>query len=231
MFRNRLLAHLGREANFVVYLGARIFLQQFFHNMLDIPLAHGRLVRDDDFVGRKIQLFDLFFLLDQMHLAWRNAYRAFRLGVSLLPDVDHLIPFGDLLFDQHMGFGYVGASGIHRCKPFVAGHLANLRRYAMGGKNDRPALHLAQNIQAVRAVQRNYPFVLEGIRDMAVVHNHAQYINRPRQIEVLGRLTGQDHRVHDAVAITARRNFNDFHESSPCFLVPQFSSRRGASLL
>ncbi|MNN02585.1 hypothetical protein D3C81_1152490 [compost metagenome] len=98
----------------------------------------------------------------------------------------------------------------------------------MRGKDDCPALHLAQNIQAIRAIQRNNPFILERIRDMAVVHNHAEYIYRPRQIEVLSRLPGQNHRVHDTVAVTARRNFNHFHESYPCFLVPQFSLTEGS---
>ena len=73
-------------------LRSREFIEQTLHNMLDVPLTHRCLVRNDDSGRIDLKLFDLFFLLDQMHVIRCNPDRAFRLGMSLLPDINDLIP-------------------------------------------------------------------------------------------------------------------------------------------
>ncbi|MNC59599.1 hypothetical protein D3C75_1094190 [compost metagenome] len=62
------------------------------------------------------------------------------------------------------------------------------------------------------AVQRDNSIVLERVGNVAVVHNHAQYINRPGQIKILRGLPCHHHGIDDAIAITPGRNFDDFHE-------------------
>ncbi|MNV65129.1 hypothetical protein D3C71_1578060 [compost metagenome] len=52
---------------------------------------------------------------------------------------------------------------------------------------------------------------------MAIMDNHAEYIDRPGEIEIFGRLPRHHHRVDNAVTISPGRNFNDFHFIT-CFL-------------
>ena len=111
--------------------------------MLDIPLAHRRLVGDDDLLRADSQTFDLFFPLDQMHMIRRDAHGPFRLRVSFLADIDDLVPIGNLVADQIMGPGHIGASRIDDGKPLLPGQLAHLRGYAVGGEDDCALVRLS----------------------------------------------------------------------------------------
>ncbi|MNV73568.1 hypothetical protein D3C71_1667290 [compost metagenome] len=89
------------------------FLQKLSHYMLDVPLAHRRLVGDENSVRRKLQGCNLLFLLNQMNSIRCNANGSFRLRVTLFTDIDHFITLSNLLRYEHMSLGYVGACGVH----------------------------------------------------------------------------------------------------------------------
>ncbi|MNN06066.1 hypothetical protein D3C81_1188450 [compost metagenome] len=187
-----------------MHFSSRILLYQLLDNMLNIPLAHRGLIRNNDPVRGKVQKVNLFFPLNEMHMLWGDPQRAFRLGMSLLADINNLVTFCDLLFNQNMRLGHIRTSGINSSKALIPSDLSDLRRYPVSRKDYRSFVYLTQNFQPVRTIQCDDPFIFKGMGHMAVMNDHTQYINRTRKIKVLGRLTGQDHCIYNAVTIASR---------------------------
>ena len=82
LFGHRFLTHLGGQANLLVEFNIRIFFFYLFHNIVDIPLGHRRLVRDNQFLRFNVQPFHIFFGFNKMNDIRGDADRSFRLRVS-----------------------------------------------------------------------------------------------------------------------------------------------------
>lgn len=85
LFGHRFLTHLGGQTNLLVEFNIRIFFFYFFHNIMDIPLGHRRLVRDNQFLRFNVQPFHVFFGFDKMNDIRGDTDRSFRLRVSFFP--------------------------------------------------------------------------------------------------------------------------------------------------
>ncbi|MNJ52935.1 hypothetical protein D3C77_483030 [compost metagenome] len=117
-------------------------LQQLLHNMLNVPLAHRRLIRNDDPLRINLQGIDFLLHLDQVNTIRRNPDGSFRLRMPLLPDINNFVAICYLLLYENMRLGYVRACRVYGSQALVASDFAHLWRYAMRGKYDRTALHL-----------------------------------------------------------------------------------------
>ncbi|MNZ85334.1 hypothetical protein D3C78_1041220 [compost metagenome] len=82
----------------------------------------------------------------------------------------------------------------------------------MSSEYNGSTVYFIENIQTVMTVQGNNAIVLKRIRDMTIMNNHAQYINRPGKIEILCSLPCHYHSIDYSVTISPGRDFNDFHD-------------------
>ncbi|SIA88695.1 Uncharacterised protein [Mycobacteroides abscessus subsp. abscessus] len=77
----------------------------------------------------------------------------------------------------------------------------------MRRENDSAFVDFFNDIFTVFSIQRYNAFFFKCIGDMFVMDNHAQYINRPRQVFIQSGIPCYDHCIDNPIAIAPRRNF------------------------
>ena len=81
--------------------------QQPVHNMLDIPLAHRRVIRDNNTAVTQFQIIGFFQLLNQVHMVRGNPYSTFGLRVSPFTNINNSIALCRFLTNQIMSLRYI----------------------------------------------------------------------------------------------------------------------------
>ncbi|MNP27386.1 hypothetical protein D3C76_1202920 [compost metagenome] len=110
-----------------------------------------------------------------------------------------------------MRLRYIRTSSIYCSKSLIPSQLAHLGRNAVCCEDHSSAFNLTKNLHPIRSIERDDSFIFKGVSNMTVMNNHPQNIYWPRQVQILGSLSGKHHCIDDPIAITARRNFNNFH--------------------
>ena len=94
LFGRSFLAHLRRQANFVVHLDVRPFLSNGIDHMFGIPHAQRRLCGHSELFGGNVKLIDVFGPLDQMNAVGSLADDAVGFGVAAFADIQDVIAAG-----------------------------------------------------------------------------------------------------------------------------------------
>ena len=180
--------------------------------VLRVPDRQRGLAGDRDAVSGQLERVDVFGLLHQVYLAGRLAHHAFRLRVALAADVDHLVALARQVGHQFVRAHHVRAGGVDRLQAKLDCASLHLGRHAVGGEDDRAFPDVLEAGEPVRLIDQGDPLRLEVIGGVRVVNEHAEHVHGP--LCLLADPPGDPERVHDAVAVPARRDLQDFHRTA-----------------
>src|SRR6202023_1757335 len=112
--------------------------------VLGVPHRERGLAGDGNPLAPQLKGVDVLRVLYEVHLARRLPHHAFRLGMSLAPDVDHVVTLAGQVGDQFVRPDDVRARGVDRLQPQLDRALLDLRRHAVRGEYDGALFDLVQ---------------------------------------------------------------------------------------
>ncbi len=144
-----------------------------------------------------------------MHLSGRLAHHALGLRVSLAADVDDLVTLAGEVGDQLVGPHHVRTGGVDRRQASFHCTLLDLWRHPVRGEDHRSVLDLFEARQPIGRIDQGDSLRLQVVGRVRVVHEHAQHVHRA--VGLLAHPLCDSERIDHAMAVTARRDPDDFH--------------------
>ena len=206
-----LLPLLRGPADLVVDLRVRVSRQHPPDQVLCVPQRQCRLARDRDTATAQVEGGDVGRILDQVDLARRLAHHPLRLGMPLPADVHHLVALERQVLDQLVRTHDVRARRVHGRESELDGALHDLWRDSVGREDHRAVLDELEAGQPVGLVHQSNPLLLQVVRGVGVVHEHAQHVNR--SLRLLPDALGDPEGVDDTVAVPPGGDFENLHRS------------------
>ena len=162
-----------------------------------------------DPIAVELQSVDVFRILDQVHVVGCLAHHPFGLRVSFTSDVDDLVALAGQVRDELVGAHDVGARRVHRRQAKLHRAPLDLGRNAVRGEDHGAFFDLLQPGEPVGLVDERDPLALQVVGGMGVVDQHAEHVDRA--VGLLANPLGDAERIHHPVAVTARRDLENFH--------------------
>ena len=181
--RDRLLARLRCRTDIDVHLGMGITGLDVLDDAPRIPLGKRCLGGDGQFLLlrlRKRQCVDVRFVFYQADVTGHFAQDTFRLGVSLLANVEYVIAICHQFVDEVMGHGNIGTGGVDTVEAVFPCPTLDKRRYAVCCEDHCSLVNLFQYTCAVGPFEGNHAEIGQFFNGVAVMHNLSNNVDGSR---------------------------------------------------